>query len=57
MVQDIDITNNTVRHVAAGVNILALDSSTTTVTNDIVMRNNLFLDVSDELGRQRAACC
>jgi len=46
VVQNIDITNNTIQHVAAGVNILALDSSTNTVTNDIVMRNNLFLDVS-----------
>jgi len=46
VVQNIDITNNTIQHVASGVNILALDSSTTVVTNDIVIRNNLFLDIS-----------
>ena len=46
VVQGITITNNTVRHVAAGINILARDSSTYTVTNGIVVRNNLFEDIS-----------
>jgi hypothetical protein len=46
VVQHIQITNNTIRHVASGVNILGLDATTTQVTNDIVVRNNLFLDIS-----------
>ena len=44
--QSIHITNNTIRHVGAGVNILGIDPASATVTNDIVVRNNLFLDVS-----------
>lgn len=44
-VQDVEITNNVVRHVASGVNILGLDTSTYTETNNITVRNNLF-DIS-----------
>ena len=46
VVQHVQFTNNVVRHVASVFNILGLDSATTTVTNDIVVRNNLFTDVS-----------
>jgi hypothetical protein len=46
VVQHIQFTNNIVRHISSGFSILALDVSTTTVTNDIVVRNNLFEDIS-----------
>jgi hypothetical protein len=48
VVQNFQITNNVIRHVASVFNVLGLDDSNTTwtVTNDIVVRNNLFLDVS-----------
>jgi hypothetical protein len=46
VVQHIQITNNIVRHVASAINILGLDTTTTTVTNDITVRNNLFDDIS-----------
>lgn len=42
VVQHIQITNNTVRNVANGINILGLDTSTYTVTNDVTVRNNVF---------------
>jgi hypothetical protein len=44
--QNIHVTNNTIRHVAAGISILATDATTTAVTNDVVVRNNLFVDIS-----------
>jgi hypothetical protein len=46
VVQHVQFTNNTVRHVASAINVLGLDSSTRTVTNDIIVRNNLFTDIS-----------
>jgi hypothetical protein len=46
VVQQIQFTNNVVRHVASAFDILGLDPSTSIVTNGIVVRNNLFLDIS-----------
>lgn len=46
VVQQIEFTNNRVRHVSSAFNILGLDTTTTTVTNSITVRNNLFEDVS-----------
>ena len=47
VVQHVEFTNNIVRHVAGGFNILGNDNtSTTQTTNHIVVRNNLFEDVS-----------
>jgi hypothetical protein len=48
VVQHVKVTNNVMRHVAAGFNVLGTDDTNTTwtVTNDIVVRNNLFLDMS-----------
>jgi hypothetical protein len=46
VVQQVQFTNNIVRHISSGFNILGLDESTQTVTNDIVVRNNLFTDIS-----------
>jgi hypothetical protein len=46
VVQHVHVTNNTIRHVAAVFNVLGRDATTTTTTNDIEIRNNLFLDVS-----------
>jgi Carbohydrate binding module (family 6) len=46
VVQHVQVTNNVVQHIAAGFNVLALDATTYQVTNDIAIKNNLFLDVS-----------
>jgi Carbohydrate binding module (family 6) len=47
VVQQVQFTNNIVRHVAAGVNILGLDDEhPSQLTNNIVVRNNLFDDIS-----------
>ncbi len=47
VVQDIQFTNNVVRHVSSGINILGADDSNTSLhTNTITIRNNLFQDVS-----------
>ena len=46
VVQHVQITNNIVRHVASAINILGLDATTYTVTNDVTVRNNLFDDIS-----------
>jgi hypothetical protein len=47
VVQQVQFTNNIVRHVASGVNILGNDDiNTSKMTNNIVIRNNLFDDVS-----------
>jgi len=47
VVQHVQITNNTIRHVAAGVNILGRDDSNPSqMTNDITVRNNVFVDIS-----------
>ncbi len=46
VVQHVQITNNVVRHVAAGLNIQGLGSNTFRMTNDVQVRNNTFVDVS-----------
>ena len=46
VVQHVQITNNIVRHVASGVIVLGHGANTSTVTNDVVFRNNLFFDIS-----------
>jgi hypothetical protein len=46
VVQQVQFTNNIVRHVSSGFNILGLDATTTTVTNAITIENNLFEDIS-----------
>jgi len=47
VVQQVRFTNNVVRHVSAGVNVLGADNLyPSQVTNDIVVENNLFEDVS-----------
>jgi hypothetical protein len=45
-VQQVTFTNNIVRHVASAFSILGVDDSSTLVTNAIVVRNNLFEDIS-----------
>jgi hypothetical protein len=47
VVQHVTFTNNVVRHVSSAVNILGTDNmATSQLTNDITIRNNLFVDVS-----------
>jgi hypothetical protein len=47
VVEQVRFTNNVVRHVAAGINILGQDNNhPSQLTNDIVIRNNLFEDIS-----------
>ena len=47
VVQQVDFTNNLVRHVGSGINILGQDNNyPSQVTNAITIRNNLFEDVS-----------
>lgn len=47
VVQQVEFTNNIVRHVAGGFNILGVDNTQVTqLTNNIVIRNNLFEGVS-----------
>jgi hypothetical protein len=46
VVQQITFTNNIVRHVSSAFSILGLDPRTTTVSNAITVRNNLFEDIS-----------
>jgi hypothetical protein len=46
VIQHVQVTNNIIRHVASGVEIEGLGTGTSIVTNDIVFRNNLFLDIS-----------
>ncbi|HEV3060492.1 MAG TPA: hypothetical protein VGY48_19765 [Vicinamibacterales bacterium] len=51
VVQAVQFTNNVVRHVGSGVNILGNDNDQTSqLTNNIVVRNNLFDDVSSGYG-------
>jgi hypothetical protein len=51
VVQQVTFTNNIVRHVASGVDILGNDNDQTSqLTNNIVIRNNLFYDVSTSYG-------
>jgi hypothetical protein len=46
VVQHIQFTNNIFRHIAAGFDILGLDDTTYQLTNDILVRDNLFVDMS-----------
>ena len=46
VVQHLQITNNVVRHVASAIDLQGVGSTTSVVTNDVVFRNNLFLDIS-----------
>jgi hypothetical protein len=46
VVQNVLFTNNLVRHVSGGIEILGYDTTPTQETNHIVIRNNLFDDVS-----------
>jgi hypothetical protein len=51
VVQQVSFTNNIVRHVASGMNILGNDTDQTSqLTNHILIRNNLFYDVSSNYG-------
>ena len=51
VVEHVQFENNVVRHVTAGINLLAYDSPSrpTRQTTDIVFRNNLFYDIQDGL--------
>ncbi len=47
VVQEVQFTNNVIRHVAGGINILGNDDiHPSQTTNNIVVRNNLFEDIS-----------
>jgi hypothetical protein len=47
VVQDVQITNNIVRHAASGINLLGRDYTyPSQATNNIVIRNNLFENIS-----------
>jgi hypothetical protein len=46
VVQQVQFTNNIVRHVSSGFNILGLNQGTYTITNAVTVRNNLFYDIS-----------
>jgi len=46
VVQQVQFTNNIVRHVSSAFNILGVNSGTSIVTNAITVRNNLFYDIS-----------
>jgi carbohydrate binding protein with CBM6 domain len=46
VVQHLQFTNNVVRHVASVADVQGIEPNTSIVTNDVVFRNNLFLDVS-----------
>jgi hypothetical protein len=47
VVQDVQFTNNVVRHVSSGINILGTDYiNPSRMTNNIVIRNNLFENLS-----------
>jgi hypothetical protein len=51
VVQQVRFTNNIVRHVASGMNILGNDTDQTSqLTNNILIRNDLFYDVSSNYG-------
>ena len=54
VVEDVTFTNNVVRHVAAGINMLGRDDNhPSRQTRRIVIRNNVFLDVGDRWGHGR----
>jgi hypothetical protein len=47
VVQQVEFSNNIVRHVSSAINILGQDSENTSQpTNNIMIRNNLFVDVN-----------
>jgi hypothetical protein len=52
VVQDVRFEHNVVRHVAAGINLLGYDiaSRPTRQTSGVVLRNNLFYDISGSYG-------
>jgi hypothetical protein len=51
VVQNVRFTNNVVRHAASGIAILGTDNEKPSqMTNDIVVRNNLFEDISSRWG-------
>lgn len=53
VVQQVTFTNNIVRHVAGGINFLGTDYlNTSQMSNDFLIRNNLFEDVSGSYGGQ-----
>jgi hypothetical protein len=54
VVEDVTFTNNLVRHVAAGINVLGRDDNhPSQQTRHIAIRNNLFLDVGGSWGTGR----
>jgi hypothetical protein len=54
VVEDVTFSNNVVRHVAAGINILGRDDNhPSEQTRRIVIRNNVFLDVGGAWGNGR----
>ena len=52
VVEQVRFENNVVRHVAAGINLLGFDGASTPSqqTNGVIIRNNLFHDVSSGYG-------
>jgi hypothetical protein len=51
VVQHVTFTNNVVRHVASAINMLGTDNEKPSQTmNDVVIRNNLFVDVGGTYG-------
>jgi hypothetical protein len=52
VVEQVRFENNVVRHVAAGINLLGSDGASTPSqqTNGVIIRNNLFYDVSSAYG-------
>jgi cellulose synthase/poly-beta-1,6-N-acetylglucosamine synthase-like glycosyltransferase len=54
VVEDVTFTNNLIRHVAAGINVLGRDDNhPSQQTRRIVIRNNVFLDVGGRWGNGR----
>jgi hypothetical protein len=50
VVENVEFSNNIVRHVAAGINILGVDNNHPSLeTNNIVIRNNLFENVNSAI--------
>lgn len=54
VVEDVSFVNNTVRHVAAGINILGKDDlAASRQTRRILIRNNVFIDIGRQWGMGR----
>jgi hypothetical protein len=54
VVEDVTFSNNVIRHVGAGINILGRDDNhTSQQTRRIAIRNNIFLDVGGQWGSGR----